>query len=452
MDTEEISYRNDLIIKKFIEDFSINRKPIEVSFRQLLPEIKNIDRYTHLIHSYPAKLLVHIPYFFLNNSFFSTKGDYVLDPFCGSGTILLESILAERNSYGADSNPLARLISEVKVTRLDASKLASVSNKIIREAKKIRKAFIPDVVNRNYWFSQNSILQLSKLLTAINRTENEPIRKFMLVSFSNCVKKVSYADQRVSVPVKLNPDRYGNGSKENNIISERLFQLEIIDIYKKFSAIVAENIERFKELEKAHIGKYKAELISTDARVLSSGIGKRTRLKDNSIQLVITSPPYAGAQKYIRASSLNLGWTKLAEVEELFYLDRISIGRENYRKSELKISDTGIENADNLIKTIFEINPTRATIVCNYLLEMKVALNEAIRVLKENGSLILIVGNNKVCNQEFNTQEYFTEYLIRKGLKLQCKLIDDIKSYGLMTKRNKTADIISREWILIFKK
>lgn len=452
MNTKEISKRNDLIIKKFIEDFSINQKPIEVSFRNLLPEIKNIDRYTHLIHSYPAKLLVHIPYFFLNNSYFSEKGDYVLDPFNGSGTVLLESILSGRNAFGADSNPLARLIAEVKVTIVDSNKLSSTSKKIIQDARKVKDAYIPDVVNCNYWFSQNTILQLAQLLTAINKIDDEAIRKNMLVSFSNCVRKVSFADQRVSVPVKLNPERYDNGSKTKKIINDRIKHLENTNVYEKFSAISVENVERFKELENANTYKSKAKVISTDAKLLLKGINTKTRLKDSSIQLVLTSPPYAGAQKYIRASSLNLGWTELAKIEELFHLDKISIGRENYRKAELIISETGIEEADNLIKNIYKINPTRATIVCNYLLEMIVALNEMVRVLKENGFLILIVGNNKVCNLEFNTQQYFTEYLLRKGLKLQFKLIDDIKSYGLMTKRNKTADIISREWILVFKK
>ena len=101
---------------------------------------------------------------------------------------------------------------------------------------------------------------------------------------------------------------------------------------------------------------------------------------------------------------------------------------------------------------MYKVNPKRAFIVCTYLNEMKEALNEMIRVIKSNGYLILIIGNNKVCNLEFNTQDYLTEYLLSRGLKLQFKLIDGIKSYGLMTKRNKTADIISREWILVFKK
>ena len=126
MEINYISNRNDEIINKFIDDFSVNHKPIEVSFRELLPEIKNIDRYTHLIHTYPAKLLVHIPYFFLNNSVFSKEGDTVLDPFNGSGTVLLESIIAKRNAFGADANPLARLITEVKISKIDTNKIDSI--------------------------------------------------------------------------------------------------------------------------------------------------------------------------------------------------------------------------------------------------------------------------------------------------------------------------------------
>lgn len=452
MNTTEISNRNDLIIKKFIENFSINNKPIEVSFRKLLPEIKSIDRYTHLIHTYPAKLLVHIPYFFLNNSFFSKVDDNVLDPFNGSGTVLLESILSNRNAYGADSNPLARLIAEVKVSKFDTNYLTLVSKNILDLAKDNKDLLVPDVVNCDYWFSVNAKKQLSQILTAINTIEDESVKKFMLVSFSNCVKKVSYADPRVSVPVKLNPNRYENGSIQKGKILEKLKQLEIVDVFEKFSLITKENIDRFRKLEKAHFNGNKATIISYDARNLSVGVNNEDLLMDESIQLIITSPPYAGAQKYIRASSLNLGWTQLAKVKELTSLDQKNIGRENYRKSEINIIKTGIKEADNLIEKVYNFNPARAQIVCNYLIEMKFALNEMVRVLKKSGYLVLVVGNNKVCNMEFNTQEYFTEYLTGCGLKLQFKLIDDIQSYGLMTKRNKTADIISREWILVFKK
>ncbi|NOS94389.1 MAG: hypothetical protein HOP30_20945, partial [Cyclobacteriaceae bacterium] len=147
-----------------------------------------------------------------------------------------------------------------------------------------------------------------------------------------------------------------------------------------------------------------------------------------------------------------LGWLGIAKNGQLKKLDNESIGRESFLAKEKTPTKTGIPEADNLIKKIYEINETRATIVSTYLNEMKVALSESYRVLKKNGYLVLIVGNNVVCNKEFNTQKYFTHYLKGLGLELKFKLIDDIRSYGLMTKRNKTADIISREWILAFQK
>ncbi len=452
MDIIEITHRNNEFIKQVIEEYSVHNLPIEVSFRKMLPEIKKPDRYTHLIHSYPAKLLVHIPYFFLNNNIFSKKGDIILDPFSGSGTVLLESLIAGRNAYGADSNPIARLITDVKVTKVDLGKTKEICILAISKAKKYKTASIPDVVNCNFWFPKKTTQQLSGLLKAIKEIEDINIQKFLLVSFSNCVKKVSYADPRVSVPVKLNQNRYKDGSKEQKKIQDRIKHLEDIDVYEKFLSVANENIARSEEFYKIKSNTISAKIISKDARRLTEEISSQYQLKDESIQMIITSPPYAGAQKYIRASSLNIGWTELAKAKELVQLDKQNIGRENYRKSDINISKTGIDDADRLIKTIFKIKPERANIVCKYLMEMKDALNEMIRVLKINGYLVLIVGNNKVCNLEFNTQQYLTEYLIEKGLVLQFKLIDDIRSYGLMTKRNKTADIISREWVLVFKK
>ena len=83
---------------------------------------------------------------------------------------------------------------------------------------------------------------------------------------------------------------------------------------------------------------------------------------------------------------------------------------------------------------------------------MQKALDESYRVLKKGRYMIIIIGNNNVCGHQFNTKHYIAEYLESKGMQLELQLIDDIKSYGLMTKRNKTADIITREWILVFKK
>ncbi|MBW8049592.1 MAG: site-specific DNA-methyltransferase [Cytophagales bacterium] len=442
---------NEKLSEYFVKEYSINNKPIPISFRDLIPKLNNIGKYTHLIHSYPAKLIAHIPNFFLNNNYFSKKGDVVLDPFCGTGTVLLEALISGRNAIGADANPLAQLITKVKTTYLTAEILQYYLGLIIQSYKRLRNPEIPDIINRDFWFPLENQKKLGLIKRAIKETTNDEIQDFFLVCFSNCVKKVSYADPRVAVPVKLNPKRYPEGSAKNKKALKRIKDIETIDVFALFETICINNIHRISNLQRFY-NKVNAKVISDDARKLTKGIGVSERIENESVDLIITSPPYAGAQKYIRSSSLNLGWIGMVKPNELKFLDKKNIGRENYNKYELKKIETGISSADMLLEKVYSINKLRAYIVGNYLIELMPALNESIRVLKKNSYLILIVGNNKVSNFEFNTQQYLTEYLISRKLSLEFKLIDDIKSYGLMTKRNKTADIISREWILVFKK
>jgi DNA modification methylase len=452
MDKDLFKYEScEKLTEYLMQKYSENKVPIPISFRDLFSKMNRPDRYTHLIHTYPAKLLAHIPYFFLNNTYFTKEGDTVLDPFCGTGTVLLEANLAKRNAIGADANPLARLIASVKITKLNEFKLSQTLNILIHRAKLFNNVEFPNVVNRDFWFPAKTQLQLAKIHRAINELENDEYKDFFEVCFSNCIKKVSYADPRIAVPVKLNPDRFEKNSEQYKKIKNRLKDLETIDVLDKFKTICSDNISRVKKIS-CISSQISSRIISEDAKCLTKSIDNSELLEDGSVDMILTSPPYAGAQKYIRSSSLNLGWLGLTDKEELKSLDKKSIGRENYLSTEIKEIKTDIKSADILLEKLFLLNKKRAYIVGNYLQELKIAIDESIRVLKDGGFFIIVIGNNKVCNCEFNTQEYLTEYALSKGLELQFKLIDDIRSYGLMTKRNKTADIISREWILVFKK
>lgn len=445
----------NLEITKLISAYqSSNKKPIAVSFRNLVNELDKSDRATHLIHTYPAKLLMHIPYFFLNNTIFSKEGNLVLDMFSGSGTVLLESILANRNAVGADANPLARLISKVKVQKYNIKKLTQCRDYIIEQSRLLTPDNMVKFNNIDYWFLPHVQIQLNNILNAINKISTEKYRDFFLVCLSNCVKKVSLADQRVSVPVKLKANRYSITHPLYHEAKRKLTALADMDVYEKFLEIVEANISRFKVLNTALNGTSTAKVISNDARNLTESLKSTSVLANNSVDLIISSPPYAGAQKYIRASSLNLGWLNFINTDRsLKELDDLNIGRENYKKLDCNtFTPTGLKKADNLLKKIHLINPVRAHIAGNYLIEMRSALTEAVRVLKTGGYFVLVVANNQVCGMEFRTQEYLQQIIEDLGLTVILRLIDDIKSYGLMTKRNKTASIITREWVLVFKK
>src|SRR5690606_23201698 len=148
--------------------------------------------------------------------------------------------------------------------------------------------------------------------------------------------------------------------------------------------VVDSNISRAEMFNTELSEDVEAKIISRDARKLTSDLDSECIIADGKVSLIISSPPYAGAQKYIRASSLNLGWLNFIKSDKsLKELDDLNIGRENYKKAEYNaFRSTGIIEADILLEEIHNVNPIRAHIAGNYLIEMRIALKEAVRVLK----------------------------------------------------------------------
>lgn len=438
----------DYILDKLIEAYSEDRTPIQVDFRKLVYWVPYADSYTHYIHPYPAKLIKHIPIFFLNSRrMLSGTNKTVLDPFCGSGTVLLEAILHNYSAYGCDANPLATLISKVKTTSINPEILLSFTEKIITDARRYRKYDLRNVVNVDLWFSKGTQHDLSRLLKAIEKIESEEIRDFFLITFSSIIKKCSYSDQNMNVPVRINPDKHKSVEMQEKLRA-KLKVLENIDVFSVFRKQAKNNIIRMEKLyEKSILSK--AGIISNDAKNLS----KSEVFNKEKVDFIVTSPPYAGAQKYIRASSLSLGWLGFCEDRKLRDFEKLNIGREHYSKTEYKLLEsTGIQLIDEMLESIWAINPLRAHINGNYIIEMELSIKEMYKVLKENCYCVIIMGNNKVCGLDFETQKYIQLIAEKIGFLTELVLVDDIHSRGLMTKRNKTSSVMNSEWILIFKK
>jgi hypothetical protein len=148
-----------------------------------------------------------------------------------------------------------------------------------------------------------------------------------------------------------------------------------------------------------------------------------------------------------------MGWLGLCSRSELRAYKEATIGREEYRKDEHKgWTTTDVCAADRTLARIRSINPLRAHIAANYLCEMKQALLEIARVLRRGGYLVLVAGNNQICGNRFHTPEYLRHMIEDIGLTLRLSMVDTIGSRGLMTKRNKTASVITRECVQLFRK
>jgi DNA modification methylase len=447
----------DSALRILINRFKRTRRTIPVSFRRLSSSLNGHERATHIIHPYPAKLLVHIPYFFFANSILSKPGNVVLDPFCGSGTVLLEALLGNRNAVGFDSNPLARLISEVKISPPDSDKLRRSIARLKRRIPQHSTIEFPDIINRQYWFYPHVAKKLLCIYEAIGKTRDAKTKSFFLTCFSSCVRRVSLADPRLSVPVRLQHKQYPRGHWLREKTDKHLRGLKRVNVLKIFLETVGTNAQRVAEFHKLVTGDLEARILGQDAKSLRINIANETapqrRLRTASIDFIFSSPPYVGAQKYVRATSLNLGWLSLCTTSELRTLERTSIGREHYTKESYQVLvTTGISAADRILKTVRQRNPLRAHIAAMYLREMREVFQQMHRVLKRGGYLLLVVGNTQVCGVEFNVQRYLQSISEELGFSLVLKLVDEIRSRGLMTKRNKTASLITREWVLLFRK
>lgn len=443
-------------LERLLERYSRREAPIQTDFRKLVPRLGSPDRFTHLIHPYPAKLLTHIPYFFVANDLLSDPGDMVLDPFAGSGTVLLEALLSGRHAVGADSNAMARLIARVKTTPLPLEDLESARTRLLNDGKICGQASPPDVINIEHWFHPHVIRQLVELKSRIDGLEAGPIRDFFLVCFSVCVRRVSLADPRLSVPVRLREDQYPDGHPLRDKIAARLRQLKRVNVSRVFRDIVARNVERMRDLSRV-ARCARATVICSDARNLNyefaGGAKRGSKLPGNSVQLIVTSPPYPGAQKYVRAMRLSLGWLGLSDSAGRRTEKLNEIGREQYRKHEYESPvEAPTPAATDVLESIRQVNPLRAHICAQYLCEMENAFVEASRVLCRGGYFVLVAGNSKVCGQSFRTTEFLRAMAQQSGLSLILHLVDVIKSRGLMTKRNRTAGMILRENVLVFQK
>ena len=439
-------------LERFTKRYANSQSSIPVDFRKLVPEIVSPDRTTHFIHPYPAKLLVQIPVFFLSNNILSNDDSVILDPFCGSGTVMLESMLSNRKAYGADANPLARLISEVKTTPLCHNKLLSRLEEILARNSKLKSIEKPDVVNLEKWFYPEVVDQLQNLLLSINDTTEGAIKKFFQLCFSKCVSKVSLADPRVNVPVILKPQKYSHASPFRKKMENHLKKLKGVVVRDVFEKVCRENINRMKNLNSELNAPHESNLISDDAKDLFKKYGKK-RIKENSVDLIITSPPYPGAQKYIRSCTFGLGWLDLSSSANMKTLKQNTIGREEYKSIDCQsIPTIGIDIVDRAILRVAARNKIRAAVVGFYLYEMLQALNEMKNSLKCGGHLALIASNNQVAGHNFPTAKYLRLICEHIGFKTKFVLVDQISSRGLMTKRNKTAGVITREYVLLCEK
>lgn len=448
-------------------------KPLTVSFRSLCSGwswAMRSEAYTHLMHRYPAKMFPYIPIFFLSSKEFASEKETVLDVFAGTGTVLLESIAhpyLKRNALGVEINPLGRLISKVKTTPIDADELLDETTQLFQRIEKFNGDIqIPDFPNRDVWFAEKAQHELAKIIACIQKVEKVDIRDFFLVCFSSIIRDVSMADPKIPPPVLLRPDKFQSSPIQMRKVITMLQRKKNPSPVEDFTVKVAKNIERLQTIntiDELRDGKIKCDIIWDDARnlrrarLVGSGMLEKSTskaLRKGSVGLVITSPPYICAQKYLRTTKLELFWLSMVKPDEMAGLDRSFVGTERVYKSEYdELRLTGYNFADRLLQKIYRRNRERAYLVYKFLKDMEEVIREIHRVLKVGGRCVLVVGDNTVSGIKVETHTLLSRMAMDSGLfSIEMILRDRIRSRGMITKRHETGGLVIYDWVLVLRK
>lgn len=310
-------------------------------------ELSDADtRYgTHSFHPYSAKYIPQIPNYLISN--FSQKNDLILDNFLGSGTTLVEAKLLGRNAIGVDINPLACLISKVKTTKISEEKIEhikklcnSIKTDILfsRGQTALFKFKKPNskLSNQNFnelnkyvekWFQKNVIIELSIIRNHIENISDADLSDFLLVAFSSILRSVSNTSSG-----------FGNLMIDKNARPKTR-------IFEKFQHSLLRMLDDIQFFNK-NATDSNLSIVNDDSRNLHF-------IKDESIDLICTHPPYMASVPYAEYQRLSLWWLGYSRKE----LEQKLIGG---RRSSIDLADRFEKDMEKVFSEMYRVLKSRA--------------------------------------------------------------------------------------------
>lgn len=447
--------RNDEMnsITLFDMDSQVEEDKKLISILESLPEhfwdFKNDDvrEYTHGIHNYPAMMVCPISRSIIKIMKEVKDVDSLLDPFMGSGTVLVEGMLADiKKIYGSDINSFAVYLSTVKTNRLDISGLQrevnelyerildkysqyniqiDESDEIIRykynldltakdgwgkEAHIYLKNYVKDnqldieipvFKNIGYWFKPKVILLLSLIKKEINKITDKKIKEFIFVAFSETIRFVS--------------NRRNGEFKMFRMKANKVDEFNP-DVIKEFTTILDRNIEKMNSFNEACEEKD----IKTNVCISNDSATSLSYIPDESIDLVITSPPYGDSRTtvaYGEYSRLSLQWLGLFNLseKEIMGIDKSLMGGVKFRNGfEYNIPSKTLRKS---LETIKDADLERAGDVFSFYSDLMESIKAIAQKTKKGGYQFWVVGNRTVKGELLLTDQIISE--IAQTFKLQ---------------------------------
>jgi tRNA G10 N-methylase Trm11 len=415
---------------------------------------------THRLFRYPAKF--HPPVVRALLERFTKPGDLVLDPFVGSGTLLVEATVNGRSAIGVDVDPVAVAVSNAKTLRLRPDKLAATAA-TIRTAvqghqrpaaeyrarmhddlterqyalqKKPVAEYIPLIPNLDHWFRRYVTVDLARIRRAIADADIPAThRPFIDVVFASIIRNSSNADP---VPV--------SGLEVTSHMLKRDKEGRLVNPFALFDRA----LERAVKMSNAYYQKSQSDVVA------AAVVGDATRVSeavDRQIDAVITSPPYHGAVDYYRRHQLEMFW--LGEVvdqtDRLELLGRY-IGRPKVPQSHPFVSAGTVSTAlaKEWEQKIRDADAKRANAFHHYIVAMSRCFEELASVLASGAPAVFVVGHSSWNSAEIPTTDLFAE-ISGDGFRLEELLSYPVKNRYMSYTRHNNADI-STEYVLVLRR
>lgn len=366
---------------------------------------KNSKYVTHGLHPYKGKFYPQLVKSLLNLTDVGT-GSVVLDPFCGSGTALLEAKLNGLRARGCDMHPLAAKIARAKVGILDVDPrivldsfqaidelLPDSAGSVPRKVDEIAEDCLEEIES---WFPEPVVYKLNAILSAIRAASGGVVREFYEVLVSSIVRDVSQQD-----PSDLRIRRR----------DEPLDDAPAIDLFRERCHSQLRQLESFWEIHGyCPFEMHPATVVEGDAR--EGETFQELGLDESSVDVVLTSPPYATALPYIDTDRLSLLLLNDIDGSERRPLERSLTGSREILKSTRRELEEEIKQPDthNLPDTISEFivslyeaakehdvgfrRRNKPALLLRFFRDMRDVLDHCQALVKDNGEVILILGDN----------------------------------------------------------
>ncbi len=360
---------------------------------------------THGLHPYKGKFYPQLAKALLNLAG-AQEGAILLDPFCGSGTTMLEGYLNGFTSFGCDMHPLAAKIARAKTEILEAEPdvlsaavvglqevLASAPLRFPEDFSEFSASCIDEMER---WFAAPVIAKMNWLLKQIRNISAGAIRDFLEVIVSSLVRDIS---QQEPTDLRI---RYRK---------EQLRDAKVLELFGEQLAVQFSRVEKFWRVRgRAPVAFRRGRVVQGDNRMWITF--QELGLSPGSVDFVLTSPPYATALPYIdtdRLSLLTLFGLSSAERRPLegglIGSREISL-RERRRVESLPTGSAGLPTGSckflDRLRGLVSKDPDAGfrkqnmpALVTRYLLDMAKALENVYRVCKAGAESMIVIGDNR---------------------------------------------------------